>query len=315
MGELEMQLRLLLQACGLRHLAFYDRDRAELFVAENLKPAKGVPAEQPSSSGLERAGRQLFYILEELAPDFAELRTGSLIRTVVGVPELGALVYQSVQPGFHLCCATPQDRVNELIPRMTENIDVLRPTVRYGLLPRRSHLSRYMTLAAESVKPPPAAAVPAATDTADSAESSAYTVESAADTPTELTDLLRTALHVDSLHYVAYYAAGAPVCAADIFRHSALSTYFGGSTTPQQRRDKYSLLGQLLPGVTHRMNTSLHALMDGRIHQVVLNVEQGAVYFQHLEEDRYLLGVSLDHSRLAEADRHIERLMSGLVRD
>ncbi|MFH8497567.1 hypothetical protein [Streptomyces coeruleorubidus] len=354
MGELDLQLQRLLQSCGLEHLAFYDRDRATMFVTENPRPPKELSAE-PSSSGLERAGRQLFYILEELAPDFAELRSGALIRTVVRVP-MGALLYQSVGAGFHLCCATPQDRVTELIARMTESIDDLRPTVRYSLLPRRSYLSRCMPVTPPTAKPPAAGGVtervtkrvdviegssytvdsattgstavtggsattrgpaitksPAITGDSATTEDSATTVGSAARTPAELSDLLRAALGIDGLHYVAYYAAGVPACTVDIFRHRALSTHFGASVTPQQRRDKYSLLGRLLPGVTRRMNTSLQALLEGRIHQIVLNVEQGAVYFQHLGEDQYLLGVSLDHSRLAEADRHIERLVAALA--
>ncbi|MGW0471552.1 hypothetical protein [Streptomyces coeruleorubidus] len=336
MGELDLQLQRLLQSCGLEHLAFYDRDRATMFVTKNPRSPKELPAE-PSSSGLERAGRQLFYILEELAPDFAELRSGALIRTVVRVP-MGALLYQSIDTGFHLCCATPRDRVTELIARMSESIDDLRPTVRYSLLPRRSYLSRCMPAAPPTAKPPAAGGVTErVTERVDVIEGSSYTVDSAiaggtavtggpattgasattvgsaARTPAELSDLLRAALGVDGLHYVAYYAAGVPACTVDIFRHRALSTHFGVSTTPQQRRDKYSLLGRLLPGVTRRMNTSLQALLDGRIHQIVLNVEQGAVYFQHLGEGQYLLGVSLDHSRLAEADRHIERLVTALA--
>jgi hypothetical protein len=316
MGELDLQLRRLLQSCGVEHLAFYDRDRAKMVVTENSQPSERMPAE-PSSRSLERAGRQLFYILEELAPDFAELRTGALIRTVVRVP-MGALLYQSVAMGFHLCTTTPQDQVTELISRMTEGIDDLRPTVPYSLLPHRSylsHLSRYTTAGTRTApQSRTARQVTEVAEVADNIEGSSYTVDSTAGTPAEVSDLLRAALGVDGLHYVAYYAAGMPYCTADIFRHRALSTHFGASTTPQQRRDKYSLLGRLLPGVTRRMDTSLQALLEGRIHQIVLNVEQGAVYFQHLKDGHYLLGVSLDHSRLAEADRHIEQLAADLAR-
>ncbi|MFH0177207.1 hypothetical protein [Streptomyces cacaoi] len=279
-----------------------------MFAAETPKPSEEFPTEL-ASRRLERAGRQLFYILEESAPDFAELRTGAPIRTVVRIPS-GALLYHSVEAGFHLCCATPQDQVTELIARMTEGIDDLRPAVRYSLLPRRSYLSRYATAAAASVQPP---SVEQGSEDDDITEGSPYTMNSATDATAELSGLMRAALGVDGLHYVAYYAAGVPTCTVDIFRHPALRTHFGAFTTPQQRRDKYSLLGQLLPGVTRRMNTSLHALLEGQIHQIVLNMEQGAVYFQHLQERNYLLGISLDHSRPAEADRHIERLGSELT--
>ncbi|WP_190198456.1 hypothetical protein [Streptomyces djakartensis] len=247
------------------------------------------------------------------------------------MPRDSALLYQSVATGFHLCCATPRDQVTELIARMTEGIDDLRPAVPFSLLPHRSYLSRYMTENTRTAKPGRTAnRVPEVTTTSpatgtsgtsstsratDVTDVSPYTVDSPAGTPAELQDLLRTALGVEGLHYVAHYAAGVPTCTADIFRHRALSSHFGTSTTPQQRRDKYSLLGQLLPGVTRRMDTSLHALLEGRIHQIVLNVDQGAVYFQQLKDGHYLVAVSLDHSRLAEADRHLERLAADLARE
>lgn len=302
MSELDLQLRQLLQSCDLTHLAFYERDRAKMFAAETPRPPGEFPAE-PVSRHLERDGRQLFYILEELAPDFAELRTGALIRTVVRVPS-GALLYHSVAADFHLCCATRQDRITELIARMNEGMDDLRPAVRYSMLHRRAYPSRYAAAAAASEKPPTSEHVAEADDVG---EGSPYTVDTAADEATGITDLLRAALGVHGLHYVAYYAAGVPTCTADIFRHPALRGHFG-SATPQQRRDRYGLLGQLFPGVTGRMNTSLHALLGGEIQQIVLNVEQGAVYFQQLYDRHYLLGVSLNQSQLAEADQHIERL-------
>ncbi|WP_142152121.1 hypothetical protein [Streptomyces sp. SLBN-31] len=301
MSELDLRLRQLLQSCQLTHLAFYDRDRAKMFAAETPRPPEDFPAE-PGSERLEHDGRQLFYILEELAPDFAELRTGALIRTVVRVPS-GALLYHSVAADFHLCCATRQDRITELIARMNEGMDGLRPAVRYSMLHRRAYASRYAAAGA-SAKPP---AGEDDTEADDVAEGNPYMVDTGADRAAGIGDLLRAALGIHGLHYVAYYAAGVPACTADIFRHPALRSHFG-SATPQQRRDRYGLLGQLLPGVTDRMNTSLHALLEGEIQQIVLNVEQGAVYFQQLYDRHYLLGVSLNQARLAEADQHIERL-------
>ncbi|WP_460062818.1 hypothetical protein [Streptomyces sp. YKOK-I1] len=222
----------------------------------------------------------------------------------------GALLYQSLDAGLHLCCATPRNRVTELITRMTEGIDDLGPAIRYSMSPRRSYLNRYSATAAASIRRSALAHVPEADDVS---EVSPYTVDSAPDTAAGVTGLLRAALGVEGLHYLAYYAAGVPSCTVDILRHPALHTYFGGFTTPQRRRDRYSLLGQLLPGVTGRMNSSLDALLEGQIHQIVLTMEQGAVYFQHLGDRHYLLGISLDHSRPAEADLHIERLGSELT--
>ncbi|MGW2960515.1 hypothetical protein ACWDGI_18765 [Streptomyces sp. NPDC001220] len=315
MSEFDLQLRQLLQSCGLAHLAFYDRDRAKMFAAETSKTPGDSPAES-TSHRLERAGRQLFYILEELAPDFAELRTGAPIRTVVDVPT-GALLYHSVAGGSHLCCVTPTDRIGELIPRLAEGIGGLRPATSYHLAVRRSYASRYGGAADPSSGDSRTPSTQGTEDGQQADESfenvtdaTTHTEDNAAgatDVPDATAGLLREALGVRGLHYLAYYVGGVPTLAVDIFGHPALRSFLG-SSTPQQRRDRYSLLGQLLPGVTGRMNTSLYALLEGEMRQIVLNIEHGAVYFQQLRQRRYLLGVSLDQSRLAEADRHIDRL-------
>ncbi|KAB1979307.1 hypothetical protein [Streptomyces triticiradicis] len=313
MSEFETQLRQILESCGLTHLAFYHRDRAKMFSAEIPEPQDESPAEAISHR-LERSGRQLFYILEELASDFAELRTGSPIRTVVHVPT-GALLYHSVAAESHLCCVTRADLLGELIPRLAEGIVDLRPSLSHHLGAHRSYPSRYARREPPSADPTPSPPH-GATDTdrpetsGKAAEGTAYTVDQATgadDVPTATTDLMCEALGVHGLHYLAYYTGGAPTCTVDIFADPAVRSFLGSSTA-QQRRDRYSLLGQLLPGVTGRMNTSLNALLEGEMRQIVLNIERGAVYFQQLREHCYLLGVSLDQSHLAEADRHIEWL-------
>ncbi|MGV9391433.1 hypothetical protein ACWDQL_20190 [Streptomyces olivaceus] len=297
MSELNQQLGRSLRSAGLGHLAFCDRDRVRLFPQASAEP--GHWPGEPASRQLARAGRQLFYLLEESAPDFAALRTGSVVRTVVRVPA-GAILYQSVAPDLHLCCAGPGDRVDELVALMTEGVDRLRPAVRHSVLSRHVR-----TNAVAHAAPPPSGddGRAAAVDTPCVVETSA----DPDDDPEGRAGLLSAALGVHGLHYVAYFTGGTPSCTADIFRHPTLCG-FSGSATPQQRRDRFCRLGQLLPGVTGRMNTSLHALLEGEIQQIVLNVGQGTVYFHHLHGQRYLLGVSLSRSRPAETDRHIERL-------
>ncbi|MFJ6834096.1 hypothetical protein [Streptomyces sp. NPDC091209] len=232
----------------------------------------------------------------------------------------GALLYHSVAAESHLCCVTRADLLGELIPRLAEGIVDLRPALSHHLGAQRSFPSRYTRPEPPSADrtPSPVHEVPD-TDRPNTSgkatEGTAYTVDQTAgadDVPTATRDLLCEALGVHGLHYLAYYTGGAPTCRVDLFAHSAVQSFLGSSTA-EQRRDRYSLLGQLLPGVTGRMNTSLNALLEGEMRQIVLNIERGAVYFQQLPEHCYLLGVSLDQSHLAEADRHIERLSRELA--
>jgi hypothetical protein len=312
MAELGLKLRQLLHSEGLAHLVLYDRDIPKVVLDADAPPGAEKTAVSPQSRAHERAGRQLYYILEELAPDFAELRTGALIRTVLRVPE-GAVLYYLVEPGFHLYGATAAlDRLNELDSRMAECVNRLRADVRYSPL-------NYGAWFGDDVwtGKPATEDFPPASTTEPADPSSAYVfgdVTGAARIPAGTEEILRAALDVDGLHYVAYYTDPASVCTADLFNHPVLGRYFL-SRSPDQRRDKYGRMGRLLPGITRRMNMSLRTVLRGEVLQVVLDVEQGAVYFHTLPGGRFLVGVTLDQARVTEADHRIVRLGRELTGD
>lgn len=316
MTELASRLRQLLHAQGLAHLVLYDRDTPKVVLDANAPPGADGSGISTTSRTHERAGRQLFYILEELEPDFAELRTGALIRTVLRVPT-GAVLYYLVEPGFHLYGATSaMDRLNELDTRMAECVNGLRSAVRYSPL----NYGAWFNDEEWVEKPAPDAfAAPAdpAAERGPEGDAGSYAFGELTDDgriPAEAEGTLRAALDVNGLHYIAYYTDPTSVCTADIFNHPALSGFFRVRTA-DQRRDKYGRMGQLLPGVTRRLNMSLRAILRGEVLQVVLDVEQGAVYFHALPDGRFLVGVTLDQSRVTEADHRIVRLGQELTDD
>ncbi|WP_329338965.1 hypothetical protein OG866_28280 [Streptomyces sp. NBC_00663] len=296
MTELATRLRQLLSIEGLAHLVLYDGDMAKVVLDADVsggEDAEGVPLVSRSH---EQAGRHLYYILEELEPDFAELRTGALIRTVLRVPS-GAIFYYLVEPGLHLYGATSAvDRLDELDALFADCVNDLRMVVNYSPLDFGSYLSKKSETPARPASwSRPAEPAPEDGDVV----SVSHTAPGAVVAP------LRAALDVDGLHYVTYYAGD--VYSADMFRHPALRRYFL-ATTPQRRRDKYGRMGLLLPGVARRMNASLSAILEGEVLQIVLDVEQGAVYYHALPDQRYLVGVTLDQSRVAEADQRVGQL-------
>jgi hypothetical protein len=316
MNDLATRLRRLLHSDGLAHLVFYDRDTPKIVLDTAM--AEDDSGRPITSQAHERAGRQLYYILEELQPDFAELRTGALIRTVLRVPT-GAVFYYLVEPGFHLYGATSaMGQLDDLDARMAESVNEIRSIVRYSPLDYGSWLSRQTASSVTSSEDsPPVRPVVEEDGAEELSETAEYVFEeftAAARMPARTLDALRAALDVNGLHYVACYEDLTAPCITDIFRHPALQHFFRGPT-PEQRRDKYGRMGQLLPGIVQRMNVSLRAIMRGELIQVVLDVEEGALYLHALPGRRFLVGVTLDQSRVAEVDGHMARLGRELAKN
>ncbi|MHB9857830.1 hypothetical protein [Streptomyces sp. YIM S03343] len=323
MAELAEQLRQLLDHEGLAHLVLYDYDTTTVILDAFEQSPGGESALSPESADHERAGRQLYYILEELGPDFAALRTGALIRTVLRVPT-GAVLYYMVEPGFHLYGATAAvKRLDELDARMAACVNGLRRPARYSPLNYGSWFNDEAWAGAPdtaSVPPsgplrlpedsppvdsPPVGSLPGASLPADR-----FVADNRPGSPAPppgVEEALRSALGVQGLHYIAYHHSSTTVWGYDIFGHPGLGSFFH-LQTPDQRRSRYGRLGQLLPGVVRRMNLSLRAILRGELIQVVLDVEQGAVYFHALPGGRFLMGVTLDQSRVPEADQAVARL-------
>ncbi len=290
---------------GIDHVVLYDEDATKIALALSGEVHGSV------SAAHERTGRDLYYVLQDLEPDFAHLRTGALIRTVLRLPD-GAVFYYMVEPGIHLYGATAAvEQIEELDESIAEIVNDLRTVVRYSPLDFGSYRSRRLT----SELPPTAReTVPAqaAPDTSGAPRTApAWPGRGGDDEGTSVLAALRRALRTDGLHYLAYYPHPSSPEVIDIFEQPDLQKFFR-SATPDHRRTRYRRMGALLPSVIHRMNESLRAVMRGELVRVVLDVEQGAVYFHTLPGSRFLVGVTLDQSRVAESDDQITRTVREL---
>ena len=328
MTQLAEELNQLLQSDGLAHLVLYDCDIPKVVLDASAESPDGESGLSGESASHERAGRQLYYILEELGPDFAALRTGALIRTVLRVPT-GAVLYYLVEPGFHLYGATAAvERLDELDARMASCVNSLRLPARYSPLnygswfrdqPWAHESAAGSGHPAEPSRLPdgsaPAGVPQGGPPSAGDLSAGPYVAENrpgAPAPPPGVEEALRSALDVGGLHYIAYHHSPTTAWGYDIFAHPGLGSFFRVQT-PDRRRSRYSRLGQLLPGVVRRMNLSLRAILRGELMQVVLDVEQGAVYFHALPGGRFLVGVTLDQSRVPEADQAVARLGNELA--
>ncbi|MFG2350934.1 hypothetical protein [Streptomyces phaeochromogenes] len=314
MTQLADQLNQLLHSDGLAHLVLYDGDTAKVVLDASTESPGGIFALSPESSSHERTGRQLYYILEELEPDFTALRTGALIRTVLRVPT-GAVLYYLVEPGFHLYGATAaMDRLDELDTRMAECVNGLRLPARYSPLNYGSWFNDEPWVSKPVALPESPATDPVTSPDAP-LPAGAYVAENRRTAPVPppyVEEALRSVLDVQGLHYIAYHQSPTTSWGYDIFDHPGLGNFFRVQT-PDRRRGRYGRMGQLLPGVTRRLNLSLRAILQGELLQVVLDVEQGAVYFHALPGQSFLMGVTLDQSRVTEADQQVARLGSELA--
>jgi hypothetical protein len=324
MTELAQALRPLVGPGGLDHLVFYDGDVPKLSLAASA--ARRVPdAGRPAGPELhESFGQQLYYVLQDLRPDLEALRTGALIRTVLRVPD-GAVFYYLVEPGFHLYGATPRpERIEVLDEAIADAVNRIRTGVRYSELDFGAYLSRRAEPGAAALTSTgPLALVP---DRGEGAEAAPGTADPGPDplarhlfrqaigahgAPPALPAELPGALALDGLHYVAYHDGGSGAAVADILDHPALGRFFRGPA-PAQRRERYRRMSELLPGLVRRVNGTLRAVMRGEVLRLVLDVEQGALYFHALGGRRFLIGVTLDQSRVAAADETMGGLGAAL---
>jgi hypothetical protein len=298
MAELAEHLRGLI-AKGIDHIVLYDEDVPKVV----LGSAQDI--DEPLSAQHERIGRSLYYILQELEPDFANLRTGTLIRTVLRMPT-GAVFYYLVEPGIHLYGASSAvERIEALDESIAGSVNGLREAVRFSALDFGSFVSRRSApgrpvAAVGHDRPAPGRAQPASRSAGTGAN-----------------PVLSRALRPEGLHYLAYYRGdgsggrSAPEV-VDIFERPDLRQFFR-ATTPEHRRGRYHRLGTLLPGVMRRMNESLRAVLRGELVRVVLDVEQGAVYFHTLPDAGFLLGVTLDQNFVAVSDDQMSRTAKELA--
>ncbi|MEU5885359.1 hypothetical protein ABZ835_00745 [Streptomyces sp. NPDC047461] len=116
------------------------------------------------------------------------------------------------------------------------------------------------------------------------------------------------AVSPSGLHYAGYVAPGTGRLSADVFNDPSLSRFFGGLSR-DVRRTRYAELGERLHYVVARLNQSLRAIMPGRLSRVVLDVEEGALFYVDRPGDHFLLGVTLDQSQVAHADQQMNELV------
>ncbi|MFE2753577.1 hypothetical protein ACFXGA_16435 [Actinosynnema sp. NPDC059335] len=248
---------------------------------------------------LKRLGRHLTFQVATLDRALQEVRTGRLIRTVLHTDE-GALFCDSVVPTEHV--------VGLVLDHAGAGPLFTHPAVEEadravsGLATR---LRRQLSLGSLN----PGGWESAADDEPLPVREGVRPHVTAGDGP--LTACL-AAVRAQDLHLVAHVAGGEVRAMADCLGDPSLSPFFKQITVDARRRF-YHGFAQELGALATRLNRAVNPVVGGLLERLVLDVEMGAVFYYRLRAGEYLVGVTIDQSRVRAADERMSALAEELT--
>lgn len=293
---------------GLHHVAHYSSGVYD-FAADVLDDLKLGPRAQDTRSReeLQRLGRQLSFIATGLDRTLQEARTGALIRTVLHTEE-GAIYCNSVVPREYVVgvtldrsAATQPDAPLTMaagIRAADEAASDLATSLRRRISQGSQNPGGWLARTEEP------------TEQALHEEASTPRLDPARpidDARTDqVTNACQEAVDPGDLHFVAYCRHGDVALVADHLGHPSLGRFFT-QITVDARRKLYTNFSHEFGALARRLNRTIAAL-GGLLVRVVLDVEQGALYYYRLNAGEYVVGVTLDQSQVSQADDRMARL-------
>lgn len=292
----------------LSYLAHYSSGVFDFSIdrlGESPRPSDALPGGTRRDES-QRLGRALSFTANRLDRKLQEVRTGGLIRTVLHTED-GAAFCNSVVPkenvvGFVL------DRpvMPALDGLLSHTADVQSADI--AMVRLATYLRKQISLAssnpggwetANDIDPMTATGSPAE----PFVTSRARTDERAA----PLTDACRQAVRSTDLHLVAYCVSGEVAYMADYLEHQSLGSFFT-QITATARRQFYQEFSRELGELATTLGRTIRRVLGGLLVRMVLDVEQGAIYYYRLGTGTYLVGVTINQSRVSNADDQMSRL-------
>lgn len=256
-------------------------------------------------------GRRLNFKMTGLDHALEEVRSGQLVRTVLHT-ECGVVHCHLVKPGAHLVALMEGRGVHEgrsltTVPevrRSDQGASALATALRRELSLGSfapggwEHESRDWLTArpGEGSAPvtPPATASGAAPFR--QGDGDAATIDRCA-----------AAMDPNELAYVAHYQDGGTGFSLDLFDHPAVARFFTHISVAA-RRNFYARFGREFAILGRQLAQMVRPLLAGRLLRVVLDVEQGAIYYYRLGSGAYLIGVTLSQHTVSQGDDRIAEL-------
>jgi hypothetical protein len=124
-------------------------------------------------------------------------------------------------------------------------------------------------------------------------------------------ELARNALAVEDLHYLAMFDENAE-CQfyVDLFDDPKVASFARGPKAA--RRETYIRLGHYLRFITKHHDIAYPGLHTGSLVRMVYDVEQGAAYYYGLSTEGFLVGVTLNQTRVDPTDWKLSELANAI---
>lgn len=240
-----------------------------------------------------RGGQNLTFIVGQEDDKLQDLRTGRLVRTVLH-SDNGAIFCTPVRRGEYLT-GLSLDGSRKEVDAADNSLAGLVTDVRAVLGLGLQDPGGWRTAR-------PVGAVAALAGYDEESDASALVLRG--EEATASAALLGSAVKPQYLHYLALCDDGNVLSTADCLDHPAIQHLFT-QMTPETRRHGYSELARRFKVLAAQLGQLMRAAVNGHLVRVVLDVEQGAIYYYRLPGTAYLVGVTLVQSQAGVADQRM----------
>jgi hypothetical protein len=258
---------------------------------------------QPDRTEYERIGVQVTNAVRGLDRGLQEVKTGALIRTVVHARH-GLVICDSARPNEHVVgfshaagALATEGAALSLLPAVREVDRAIAGLV--TTLRQQVSLGSQNPGAWASAKPEEAAL-----PLVDTVAVAPHVTGSAGD---RVSTLMRDRVHPSDLHLVALCRGARIEFWADQLDHPQLGPYFQ-EISVSERRLFYENMCHTLPMTVRKLGRMTASAIGGKVERVVLDVEQGAIYYYRIGPGEYLVGVTLDQRQVARSDDKVAEI-------
>ncbi|KKK05896.1 hypothetical protein [Micromonospora sp. HK10] len=257
------------------------------------------------------ARRASFQMDHPLQDWLAGLGTGTLIRLVLQT-ERGVAYCDQIIPGSYLFGAVlrlPDDPAErgELVTRVDTTLSDAVERYRDEIHARRYDLGGWRTeglsgiLRAAQQRWSSLGGVPEQGGPATS-----LTVTGREDHPAVA--VCRAAVRPHDLHLVTLVENGRPVFCVDVLRDGRFTAPRWASAG--ERRARYAQVAVELPDYVRELGRTARVPIGGPLRRVVLDVENGALYYRRIDDSRYIVGLTLHQPQVSSAERQLDAVLA-----
>jgi hypothetical protein len=257
----------------------------------------------PHRHDLQRLGRALSFTLDRMDRTLQEVRTGAMIRMVLqtrnGVAITNAVVTRKNLVGLVLDQPTPSgtgERPTAQVATADRAISALATELRKLIQLRSTNPGGWEDDTAEPIEAEEEVGAPFVSTPTTPDQRDAAVIEAC-----------RRAVRPRDLHLVAYCADNEVVFTADHLDSPVLGPFFTVLNVAT-RRKFYQEFSRELSALVVELGRTVRGVLGGPLQRLVLDVEQGAVYYYRLRPCTYLVGVTLHQNRVSQADARLAEL-------